>query len=165
MKLLGSFLAILATFTVPGHAQAAPYRAILAGSASRNYPDVRAVARPDLTDLSNRAVNANPVSVRRTTSAFMRLWDGTSTLADLIVAPVSTHAKAPSGSASSAPPLTVTLLSQDASGRPAAHALVLGSAQAVSWTLFAENGAFSAESFSFSYGTRQVVATAVKNTE
>ncbi|MDR3673066.1 MAG: hypothetical protein P4L36_19635 [Holophaga sp.] len=155
MKILVPFLAILAACGVPGLAQAAPYQVSLAGAAGQTYTDVRAVTGLDIKALSNQNPNPKPVPVRSGPCAFMRVWDGTETLADLVV-PQNTAL------ASTRSALTVTFRLQNPDGSLAPEAVALGGAKAVAWTLFAENGAFSAESFTFSYATRQVVQTQTK---
>jgi len=143
------FLAALAAGTVPGACQSPPFLVTLAGPTAQAYGDVLAVRGLDVAVLSRERPNRRPVPVHDGRAAFMRVWDGTGTLNGMTAAQPGPGA-----------PETVTLQMRNPDGSLAPEAVALGGAAPTLWTLFVQNGAFSAESLAFTYATRQVVDAA-----
>jgi hypothetical protein len=147
-------------------AVAAPYQVTLAGPSSNSYNDVEAVSGPNIAALSQDNVNANPVTVKGShTCSFMRLWDGTDTtlstlagtgLGAIAVGHSGTGGLISAGGGNSQESVTIQMQNPD--GTFASKEVELGGVNPVRWNLFAENGAFSAESLTFTYDTRQVIS-------
>jgi len=138
-------LAILATLGVPALCQsAAPYAIAIQGdSTTQNYLDILAIQGLDVREL----LRGRTTALRKVRSecdfSFMRVWDGTSTLSQMV------------GQGDSSESATIWM--QDPDGSPSyKNRLVLGGMAVDQWTLFAENGAFSTESVQFAYSSEQV---------
>jgi len=147
-------LAFLAALSVPGLCQSAPYNVNFnempippaTKPISVNFDDVVNVFGLDVMKLLSQGGNLSLVH-GRSEFAFMRNWDGDSTLSSNVGLTPSTKLQTPFTG------VTVSLNS----GNPS-YILQLGSPVLTEWELLADNGAFVIEASQLSYTKRQLIS-------